>query len=127
MKLLLLSVVVSALGLSACTQEEVNASSGFAGDVMVEPGAEKELCFSAKKDSEVVFRFESNQALSFNFHYHLNNKTYFPIPEHTTMAEKGQYIVAKDETYCLNWINVADTSATLSTQIEGGSQFGWSD
>lgn len=130
------SLIVLVAGLAGCAGDDVDSTHPDSGDEIdsmgpyssderIEVGAEKELCFSARKDSEIIFRFESDQQLGFNFHYHVDGEMYYPVPVHTTRAEKGQYLVPKDDTYCLGWINIADMPATLSVQVEGADNPDW--
>lgn len=125
MKCLSAALLTLMLVLSACTRNHNETNEPYSADASVGPGAEKELCFTATKDTELIFRFESDQTMSFNFHYHVDDTTYYPVPDHMTKAEKGQYLVPKDETYCMNWINIADVTASLTARVEGARDFVW--
>lgn len=84
------------------------------------PGEIKELCFESAAGDVLVYRFEASAPLAFNLHYHVGEEVFYPVPEHETAAEKGQYIVPADQAYCLMWTNnSADVTATLSAQLHG--------
>lgn len=129
MKILLIASIVLAV-LTGCAQKEqiaadVRGREENATQVTVKAGATKELCFESRKDDEIFFRFEANRTLEFNLHYHFDQQTFYPVPEHTTIAEKGQFLVPKDDTYCLMWTNKHDTNIGLSVNVDGIDNKTW--
>ncbi|MDH3768349.1 MAG: hypothetical protein OES99_07840, partial [Gammaproteobacteria bacterium] len=105
-----IAVVITACVMVACAHSGVEDNARqFAGNVVVESGRHKELCFESNQGDKVIYRFEANSPLKFNLHYHQDEEVFFPVPEHATAAEKGQYIVVADDTYCLMWTNSHDT------------------
>lgn len=118
---LVLAIVI----LTGCARQEEIAAVAEAKKVMVMAGAGKELCFAAKKDDEVVFRFEADRELKFNLHYHIGDEVFYPVPEHSTAAEKGQYFIPKDETYCLMWTNDQDVDVGLAAELQGVDDAAW--
>ncbi|MBT8137359.1 MAG: hypothetical protein KJO54_10140 [Gammaproteobacteria bacterium] len=84
------------------------------------PGEVTELCFESAAGDVVIYRFEASRPLGFNLHYHVDEEMFFPVPEHETAAEKGQYIVPADQDYCLMWTNSStDLTATLVAELYG--------
>ena len=91
----------------------------------VEPAAVSELCFESEQGDVVIYRFEADAPLGFNLHYHIDEEVYYPVPEYSTNAAKGQYIVPLNQTYCLMWTNEADTPVRLSTEVNGAGAITW--
>lgn len=121
----ILALITLSIVLAGCAKGPGTPGDEYAEKVSVDAGAVAELCFDADKDDELLFRFEADQALQFNLHYHIDDEVFYPVPEHETAAEKGQYLVPKDETYCLMWTNTTDTTIGLSARVEGARNMAW--
>lgn len=93
--------------------------------VSVDAGSHKELCFQAGVGDRVLYRFEAGQPLDFNLHYYLAEQVYYPVPEHVTAAEKGEYVIPADDIYCLMWTNAHDAAVQMSIRVDGATDATW--
>lgn len=87
--------------------------------ISIRPGGISELCFESKEGDRVLYRFEADSSLSFNLHYHIDTETFYTVPKHETSAEKGEFLVPRDNAYCLMWENTAENAVRLSVHLEG--------
>ncbi|MDH3590131.1 MAG: hypothetical protein OEQ74_12085 [Gammaproteobacteria bacterium] len=131
MKPLSHALLVAIVLLTGCARDAQNAENNEAGsqqtafDVLIDAGATRELCFESEQGDVVLYRFEADRPLDFNLHYHIEKEIYYPVPAQVTAAEKGQYIVPVDQTYCLMWTINDPAVVSLSTEVNGAGAITW--
>ncbi len=62
-----------------------------------------EICPELHKGQILEFKLAASLPVLFNFHYHRENNTDYPIPERNLTEIKKVFIAPNDNTYCLMW------------------------
>ncbi len=67
-----------------------------------------EICPELTKGQSVSFTFNSNLPVKFNFHYHLDNDTVYPLAERNLSELNYQFTAEKENVYCFMWKSLLD-------------------
>ena len=62
-----------------------------------------EECFKLREGDRVEFRFESNEPVDFNLHYHEGQAVVMPISREKSSEYGGVYVARIPQDYCLMW------------------------
>ena len=62
-----------------------------------------EECFRLNEGDRVEFRFESNEPVDFNIHYHEGPAIVMPISRDQSREDAGVYVARLAQDYCLIW------------------------
>lgn len=85
-----------------------------ATEVSIETAQVHEYCLPANSGSVLKYKFQSDQLLRFNVHYHEGQAVTYPVPTRATKQDTGELIIGKTREYCLMWRNATPARATLS-------------
>jgi hypothetical protein len=73
--------------------------------IEIRPSGVQEDCFEMPPDKTLFYSFNATKLLKFDIHYHLKEKTVFPVSGKTS-AWKGVFPPHKSQKfYCLQWKN----------------------
>ena len=72
-------------------------------DVMLQPGKIHEDCFSLQAGQQVQYNFKLERPGKFNLHYHKGKGVFYPIRSESVSEQKGDYVAAVAQEYCLMW------------------------
>ena len=84
-------------------------------DVVLQPGKIHEDCFALQPRQQVQYNFKLDRPGKFNLHYHSGKQVFYPIRSESVSEQKGDYIAAVAQDYCLMW----------SGDKEGGNKLGY--
>jgi hypothetical protein len=62
-----------------------------------------EECFTVKAGERVEYRFESDEPVDFNLHYHEGGAVVMPVSSDKSLEAAGVYAVQIPQDYCLMW------------------------
>jgi hypothetical protein len=86
--------------------------------VKISPSDVHEKCFEVLPTKVLYYSFESSKTVKFNLHYHLKERTVFPISGKAT-ALKGVFNPEKKQKiYCLEWKNLLSSPVNLDYTYE---------
>ncbi|MRX27307.1 hypothetical protein [Kangiella sp. HZ709] len=71
-----------------------------------------EICPELTKGQSISFTFNSNLPVTFNFHYHLDNETVYPVTERNLSEFNYRYKAEQDNVYCFMWESLLDNTKT---------------
>ena len=97
-----------------------DASGSFETKSPVAPGKFVEVCGKLNKSQAVAWRFEADQPIDFNIHYHAAGQVVFPEKRVAAAAASGTLKVPVDQDYCWMWTNPAkaDALVTLGLRLQ---------
>jgi len=72
-------------------------------DVVLQPGKIHEDCFSLRPHQHVQYNFKLDRPGKFNLHYHKGKEVFYPIRSESVSEQKGDYVAAVAQDYCLMW------------------------
>ena len=72
-------------------------------DVVLQPGKIHEDCFSLQPHQQVQYNFKLDRPGKFNLHYHKGKEVFYPIRSESVSEQKGDYVAAVAQDYCLMW------------------------
>ena len=72
-------------------------------DVVLQPGKIHEDCFSLRPHQQVQYNFKLDRPGKFNLHYHKGKEVFYPIRSESVSEQKGDYVAAVAQDYCLMW------------------------
>jgi hypothetical protein len=81
--------------------------------IRIQPSDLQEKCFEVPSDKILNFSFHATKPLNFDIHYHLKEKTVYPV---SGQASKWKGIFHPDKNqkvYCLQWKNPLSEPVTL--------------
>jgi len=81
--------------------------------VRLNPGEIFEPCMPMTAGQILNFRFESEDNLRFNIHYHVGDDVEYPIKMNADRGS-GRFTPVIDQEYCLMWRNKARSPISLS-------------
>lgn len=81
-------------------------------------GKSLELCGLLAQKKQINWRFESDQKLDFNIHYHVGEAVHFPAKLKQSKTSTGQLNVEQEQTYCWMWTNRSKKSASVFANLE---------
>jgi hypothetical protein len=122
MKRALLSLAMAAItapGLHAAELIDI-AWTGehlFERRVSIAPGQFAEACGKLAKGEAIAWRFDADQALAFNIHYHVGKTVEYPARLDAARQGDGTLAVALDRDYCWMWTNKTATPAKLALTL----------
>ncbi|HMK59938.1 MAG TPA: hypothetical protein VK452_02190 [Dissulfurispiraceae bacterium] len=108
------ALAFSLLFMAACAVAPVKES----GLNQIKPGGIHEECVSAKKGEKIVYSFYASLPVSFNLHYHVGEKIYYPFDRKAVTLDNGSYVADHEDVYCLMWTNNNKDSATVNYKYE---------
>ena len=82
-------------------------------EVKLNPGEIFEPCMAMTAGQILNFRFESDDNLRFNIHYHVGDDVEYPIKMNANSGS-GRFTPVIDQEYCLMWRNKAPSPVSLN-------------
>ncbi|HJV70111.1 hypothetical protein [Ideonella sp.] len=117
----LLTFSLAALGAAAAHAELVDiawsADQRFERSFAVAPAKFAEVCGKLAKGESIAWRFEADQPLNFNIHYHVGKAVEYPAKQDGAKSADGTLAVALDQDYCWMWTNRSGAPATLKLTL----------
>lgn len=86
--------------------------SGTLKSVVV-PGDDYELCADLIKNQKFEYSFKASSPVIFNLHYHVKNKTRYPVRSSMMVRRTASYQATENEEHCLMWTNYGRGSVSL--------------
>ena len=86
-------------------------------DVVLRPGAIHEDCFSLLARQKVQYNFELDRPGKFDLHFRRGKEVFYPIRSESVTAQKGVYIAAVAQDYCLTWSGDKDGDTKLGYEF----------
>lgn len=75
-----------------------------------------EKCVQLQAQQPLDYSFEAQAPLTFNLHYHVGKKDFYPIQQ-TATELKGTFQAEEDQIYCLMWGNSNDQQVRLQYEF----------
>jgi hypothetical protein len=72
-------------------------------DVVLQPGKIHEDCFSLQAGQHVQYNFKLERPGKFSLHYRRGKEVFYPIRSESVSEQKGDYVAAVAQEYCLLW------------------------
>jgi hypothetical protein len=72
-------------------------------EVVLQPGKAHEECFTLQPGQRVQYHFKLDRPGEFNLHYHRGKEVFYPRRSEAVLEQKGDYVAAAAEKYCLMW------------------------
>ena len=72
-------------------------------DVVLQPGKIHEDCFALQPRQQVQYNFKLERPGKFNLHYRRGKEVFYPIRSESVSEQKGNYVAAVAQDYCLMW------------------------
>lgn len=94
-----------------------SADQRFERSFSVAPGKFAEACGKLAKGDSIAWRFEADQPLNFNIHYHVGKSVEYPAKQEGAKGANGTLAVALDQDYCWMWTNKSGAPATLKLTL----------
>ncbi len=82
--------------------------------ITMPPGITFERCLTLTPDQTLFYRFQADQPLVFDIHYHAQNVRRYAIREHPANREARAYIPPSTQEYCLTWQDPASDPVAFS-------------
>ena len=79
-------------------------------DVVLQPGKSHEECFRLQPRQQVQYHFKLDRPGEFNLHYHRGNEAVYPLRSEAVLEQRGDYVAALAEEYCLMWSGSRDSA-----------------
>jgi hypothetical protein len=86
-------------------------------DVLLQPGKIHEDCFSLQPHQQVQYNFKLDRPGMFNLHYHIGKAVFYPIRSESVSEQKGDYVAAVAQEYCLMWRGGKDGDTKLGYEF----------
>jgi hypothetical protein len=72
-------------------------------DMVLGAGKVHEECFRLETGRRVRYNFSMDRPGEFNLHYHKGNDVFYPVRSERVSEQKGDFVAATAEEYCLMW------------------------
>ena len=86
-------------------------------DIVLQPGKAHEECFRLKPQQQVRYHFKLDRPGEFNLHYHRGNEAVYPLRSEAVLEQRGDYVAALAEEYCLMWRGSRDGATKLGYEF----------
>lgn len=86
-------------------------------DVVLQPGKIHEDCFSLRPRQQVQYNFTLERPGRFNLHYHRAKEVVYPIRSESVSEQKGDYVAAVGQDYCLMWSGDKEVGTKLGYEF----------
>lgn len=94
-----------------------DANGQFQRSVALAPGEFVELCGNLTRGQAITWKFESDQPLLFNVHFHAGPQVVYPEKREASNQASGTLRVESDQDYCWMWTNKSGQSSTLRSSL----------
>jgi hypothetical protein len=113
------------LGLAACACAQAadlvdivwSNQRRFERQLGIAPGQFAEVCGRLNRGDTVSWRFEADQPLAFNIHYHAGNAVEYPAREEAARSAHGTLAVELDQDYCWMWASKSGVPARVKLSM----------
>lgn len=76
-------------------------------DVVLKPQRAHEECFRLESQQRMQYTFSAEVPIQFNLHYHAGREVVYPIKSEGVTEQRGNYVAATAQEYCLMWTSRA--------------------
>lgn len=94
---------ITALALGGCAALPSGDASKIVEGFALPSYQIHEECFTVKAGDRVEYRFESDEPVDFNLHYHEGGAVVMPVSSERSREAAGVYAVQIPQDYCLMW------------------------
>lgn len=95
--------VVAVLALGGCAALPSGDASKIVEGFALPSYQIHEECFTVKAGDRVEYRFESDEPVDFNLHYHEGGAVVMPVSSEKSVEAAGVYAVQIAQAYCFMW------------------------
>ena len=86
-------------------------------DVVLQPGKVHEDCLSLQPGQRVQYNFKLDRPGRFNLYYRKGKDVFYPIRSESVSEQKGDYVAAVAQDYCLRWSGGKDGDTKLGYEF----------
>ena len=90
----------------------------YARSLNIAPGKFAELCGALAAGTSVPWRFEADQPLDFNIHFHLDKDVRYPARADQVRRADGTLAADAAQAYCWMWTNKSAAVANVKVALE---------
>lgn len=110
-KISILTACLVSLPLIASAEVKIDNS-------VIEPNKAHEVCMKLDEGQKMEYSFKSSKSMSFNIHYHEDDKVNFPVEEHLTDSDTNSFTSPIAHGYCMMWTNKNEEAVELNVEYE---------
>jgi hypothetical protein len=102
--------VLSAFILSGCSSLQIRDDT----EATLNPSKIHEECKELQPGDVLFYSFKASGPVAFNIHFHEEKKISYPVSRKNISSYEGKYSPAKEQMYCLMWMNEQKTMVQLT-------------
>lgn len=99
----ILPLLVGLAGAGCAVEAERLDAPRVVSGVAIAPYGIHQECLALASGERIGYRFNAQQPVAFNVHFHEGNTVIMPVDVKATIEESGDFTADRKQTYCLTW------------------------